>query len=141
MGKLLVDVAFRECSFELLEDVVSNQHLRCGNIRHGSQQANIQREGLVFVNGNTKKRAGNSHIILRKVFLKVFEAAQSSDTFLDFIDDNKRILGDDINPSMGRQCADNSLDVMVWLKDRFSHGILVQVDVGGAFIFLSTELF
>ena len=61
---------------------------------------------------------------------------QGSGAFLDFIDDDKRILGDDIHACMGRQCADDPLDVVVRLKDRFCHGILVQVDVGDAFVFL-----
>ena len=36
-GELLVDVALRESAFELLENVVADQHLGCGDVSHGPE--------------------------------------------------------------------------------------------------------
>ena len=88
---------------ELREFLISGgvQELVQGHREHSDQFHHADRERLVFVDGDTQQRTGDGDVVLREVFLEVFETAEGGGAFLNFINDDEGVLRHNVYAGMG----------------------------------------
>ena len=88
-----------------------------------------------------KQRTGTDNMVLRRIFIEVFQRGQCSRNFLYLIKDQQRIVRVDLSTRIQFQAHDQTVRIQIRCKQLCHSGIRVKVNINRICISLPAKFF